>query len=222
MPYPGQFHRLVVMGTLYTDVFNFSMSIVPHDGDGTMPAVSDAQLLAVANVVGTWWPKTTAALGSGAITAARLTGIKLNRIGADGRYVDEVTKEHTYPSAIAGTGVGVMPAQVALAVTLRTAIDRGRASKGRFYLPPTDQVVSNIGSDGRISVGGALGTATAARALINSINATYDLVGRVGVASNAGVGRFEIVTKVSVGRVPDTIRSRRSTQAEEPSEITLL
>lgn len=221
MPYPGQFHRLVMIGSLYSDTFNCTLSIVPSAlGELGMPAVGDATLASVAAAVSAWWNHGTTAMSSGTISAAKLTGIKLNRIGVDGRYVDPVTYEHTYPTPIA-SGVSSNEApQLAVAITLRTAIERGRASKGRFYLPPTVAVTA-LGTDGRSTVAQALAQANGAKALITSLNSIYTAIGRVGVASDAGAGRFEHVTHVSVGRVPDTMRSRRSTQDEDYQTVTI-
>lgn len=222
MPYPGQFHRLVLIGELYTDTFNTTLAIVPSAlGELGMPAVGTSTLTAVAGIVSAWWNNATAGAGSGAIQAARLTGIKLNRIGIDGRYVDPVTMEHTYPTAIAGINSAVVAPQLAVVATLRTAIERGRASKGRMYLPPTQAISALVAGDGRSSAAQALQQANGVKALITSLNSTYTAIGRVGVASDAGAGRFEHVTAVSVGRVPDTMRSRRSTQDEDYQTVTV-
>jgi hypothetical protein len=41
------------------------------------------------------------------------------------------------------------------------------------------------------------------------------------VASNAGAGRFEHVTELAVGRVPDTMRSRRSKLQEDYQSVAV-
>ena len=80
---------------------------------------------------------------------------------------------------------------------------------------------ATVSTDGRMTASNALGMANGVKTLITSLNSRYALVGRVGVASNAGTGRFEHVTRVSVGRVIDTMRSRRSTQVEDRQEVTI-
>lgn len=221
MPYPGQFHRLVVIGTIYTDQFNFTLSIVPSAlGELGMPAVDDATLAAVASDVGTWFPKLGGDPGPGFLTPVKLVSIKLNRIGPDGRYVDAVAKEHIYPSPISGAVSGNAPAQLTIATTLKTAIERGRGSKGRVYLPPTLNATA-VTTDGRITTTQASAQNTAVKLLIDELNSTYTLIGRVGVASNAGAGRFEHVTRVATGRVVDTMRSRRSSLVEDYQELAL-
>lgn len=226
MPYPGQFHRLVMIGSIYTETFNMTLSIVPSAlGEFGMPPVSDAELLAVATEVGGWFPSVTVAAGPFFTLDAKLTSIKLNRIGVDGRYVDNDTKEHIYTSPIAGGwnpgSLKPLPQQ-AHVVTLKTAIERGRGSRGRMYFVGC-QGSSSLASDGRVTAADALRTANGARNLINRINNLVVIggIGKVGVASNAGGGRFEHVTAVSVGRVVDTMRSRRSSLTEDYQQVAL-
>ena len=221
MPYPGQFHRLVMIGTWYTDQFNMTLNIVPSGlGELRMPAVDETQLAAAAAVVGTWFPLSQGSPGMGFSEHAKLTSIKLNRVGPDGRYVDSIAREHVYSSPIAGP-LSITPApQLSLAVTLRTAIERGRGSKGRVY-PPGGNWSNGVNADGRASTTQATGQANGMKALINPLNTLYSLIGRVGVASNAGAGRFEHVTHLDVGRVMDTIRSRRSSLVEDYQTVTL-
>lgn len=216
MPYPGSFHRLVLIGNLYSDTFNTSLSIVPTAiGDFGPRAPVNATLLEdVADVVGAWWTNATVALGASCISAARLTSIKLNRIDASGHYQDPETFEHIYPSPL-NSGISSNEApQLAVVATLRTAIPRGRGSKGRMYLPPT-LCVTALGTDGRSTVAQALAQAQGVSALFESLNSVYSAQGAVGVASDAGAGAFQVCTEVSVGRVPDTIRSRRNKQDED-------
>lgn len=225
MTYPGFFHRLVLMGTLYQDTFNTSLSIIPSGiGDfGASVEVTPTLLADVAADVGAWWNNATAGAGSGAIQSARLTGIKLNRINAAGKYQDATTYEHTYTSPIAGINSAVIAPQLAVVATLRTAIPRGRASKGRMYLPPTQAIGTLVAGDGRSSAAQALTQANGVKALIVALNATYASEGGgiVGVASDAGTGAFQAVTEVSVGRVPDTIRSRRNKQDEDYQTVSI-
>lgn len=222
MPYPGQFHRLVLIGSLQAaqDTWNTSLSIVPSAlGELGMPAVDDATLDAVATAVRAWF---VAAIpdGPNAINGIHLTSIKLNRIGTDGRYVDPVTKEHVYTTPGQGSSSVTAFPQLTVVATLLTALERGRASKGRMYLPPT-QAGALAQSDGRLSDSYALAQANSVKTLINTLNGIYTLIGKVGVASDAGSGRFEHVTGVKCGRVIDTMRSRRSSFDEDYQTVTL-
>lgn len=225
MSYPGQFVRLVMIGTLYSnEQFNMTLSIVPSAlGELGMPAVDAPTLAAVAANCSSWFNSTAAGTGPSFLAEHKLVSIKLNRLGTDGRYVDNLAMEHVYPSPIAGGGSapsGKPAPQLAHVVSLRTAIERGRGSKGRIYLPG-NVAIAGVASDGRITAANALVGANAVKALINSLNATYTLIGKVGIASNAGTGRFEHVTRVAAGRVVDTMRSRRASLLEDYQEVVL-
>lgn len=228
MPYPGTFHRLVAIGSLYTDeTFNFSMSIV-NEGLGAMVPVTETFANTVASVVESWFNDPLGATGVGITSSARLTSVKLNRIDASGHYADPESIEIVVPGGTAGGSAAFPPPQTAVAVTLATVMPRGRGSKGRFYLPPLGTNGTVGATDGRMTTTTAGQIATGAAALVNGINAAYftefgtgDFLCRVGVASDAGAGVFRYATEVRVGRVIDTIRSRRSSLSEAPSTVVL-
>lgn len=228
MPYPGPFHRLVLMGDLYSDTFNTTLSIVPVSGTGTIGLPPPQDLLTpLESVISAFWAAGTVSGGAAILPGARLTGFKLNSIGPDGRYTENETHEHTYSSPIPGGGLTVAPAQLATVVTIRTSADRGLASKGRMFLPVCDGFTS-VGSDGRAAAGNALRVAQAVADWFEAINAVYvaqesgdEELGRVGVASDRSGGMFRTATRVTVGRVTDTVRSRRNRQIEDPEEALI-
>lgn len=222
MPYPGEFYRIVAIGKLYDDVFNFSLSMVPTAlGEITLPPIDQSTLEARAQVFQTWFAGNVAPAGPRISEHASLTSLKVNRISPDGHYADPETMEYVYDPPIKGGGTGfTLPAQLATAVTLRTAVPRGRGSHGRFYLPP-NFTQGGLGTDGRSTPAQALALAKSCASLIRDLNGIGTLVSRVGVASNAGAGRFEHVTSVSVGRVVDTIRSRRSALTEDYQTVII-
>lgn len=208
-----------MIGNVYAEKFNMTLSIVPSAlGELGMPAVDQATLDAVAADVQPWFANGHGFGGFGFTTAVSLTTIKLNRIGPDGRYVDNEAMEKDMGLQTGQSSQLHLP-QASLVVTLGTALDRGRGSKGRVYTPPNQHM--GIVSDGRIPAASATAAATAFKILVDSINSTYTLIGRVGVASNAGAGRFEHCTRLSVGRVVDTMRSRRTSLVEDRQEIAV-
>jgi hypothetical protein len=228
MAYAGSFHRLVVIGRLFNvEDFNFTLSIVPLEDPSAVEAVS-AQLLAdVAAKVEAWFPDQFDADGVQFTSSVTLTAIKLNRINAAGHYQDQDAMTHEYPAPIAGTASGAFPAQLAVAATLRTARSRGRGARGRFYLPQVAPV-GVMGAGGTMSAGNALSIAEGAAKLIVELNNTYfarnlglGVLMRVGVASNVGTGVFEEALSVDVGRVVDTIRSRRSSLPEDYQTVVI-
>lgn len=227
MSYPAPFHRLVMIGSLYTvDTFNVTLSIIPTSG--TMPAVTQTLADQVRAVVGTWWPKIVTGVpntsgGIGMISAAQLTSIKLNRIGTDGLYMDPDAIESLTGTPISGGGTATLPAQLSLVTSLRGIAPRARAGRGRMYFPPTS-VCGAVTADGRLGSGDALGSAQGVRNLFGAINDVYlaaSIPSVVGIASKAGLGAFQGVDVVSVGRVVDTMRSRRNKLAEDYQEATM-
>lgn len=204
MAYPRPFLRLVCSGTLYgAEAFSYSLSLIPDFASA--PVVPDEVPEGIIDAV------TTFHNGSRIGSQAVLRLIKLNAIGEDGRYLnDSETIYHEVDPGVAGTGNANHPPQVALAISLRTARQRGRAHAGRFYIPVGQSVAP---ADGRLSVADATSIAGAATTLISSINAV-DPQWNVGVASSVGEGRLQPVTHVRVGRVLDTIRSRRTSLDE--------
>lgn len=221
MPYPGQFHRLVLFGTIFSDTWNTSLSIVPSAlGEFGMPQVNQATIDAVATVVSNWFSTALSSNnGAGVTASSKLVGIKLNRITPAGLYADPefpMTKNYASPIAGAGVSSSILAPQLTIVSTLRTAIPRGQGSRGRMYMPPQSPLGALDPVDGRITAALATSVATSTAKLASLINSQYIAIGKVGVASNTGSGRFEHVTRITVGRVPDTMRTRRNKQREEP------
>jgi hypothetical protein len=133
-------------------------------------------------------------------------------------------------TARAGSGTvavgGRMPLSTALVVSLTTA-RAGASGKGRFFLPwPQTKA---LGTDYRMSADDALACQTAARSFLLGVRAALptgsDLVVASGGATANGVALhgpvLSPVTGLRVGRVPDTMRSRRSGLREEYTSIAL-
>jgi len=143
---------------------------------------------------------------------ALLSFVKLNAIGTDGKYVLPTTNEQIVADVPgSATAANCPPNQVAHAITLTTAVSRGPAHQGRFYLPlPT----YTIQPDGRIlalytdSIHGAV---TSFLAALNGVNANF----KVAVYSRKlGAPAQRLVTGAKVGRVLDTQRRRRRSLVE--------
>ena len=215
MAYPFPFHRLVIGGTMYDDeTWNTSLAIAAGIGPG---AVDAGLLSTVAGIVSSWY---TTVGGLQPYAPADLTYIKLNRIDTAGHYVDN-PMTHEYPGPVGGIVQGTPLPQASIVASLRTPKSRGIASKGRMYLPPLSGMLT-LEPDGRLSVGRAEGIALSVQTLINGINDAYDAWGgvsggtmRVSVISKTGSGDWRYVNRVLVGRVVDTMRSRRSSIPED-------
>lgn len=214
-----------MIGSLYADTFNVTLSFAPTGGAASLEP-TEGLITAVANVVDSWWndPLVSGTGGLGFSQEAKLTSIKLNRIGPDGKYVDTTTHERIFATPIAGGGnTGGVP-QLSVVSTLRGPDVRGAASKGRMYWPVSKAAMDPLLPNGTISttLAGqhASGTAVLIRALNNAyVGASVPAV--AAIASKVGGGRFQVVTKVSVGRVVDTMRSRRNKLDEDPVEVAI-
>jgi hypothetical protein len=217
MAYPTSFHRIVIGGTHYAETWNTSLNYAP--GFANQP-VDTALLTAIAGHVQTWFAGTPSS-GVGFPSPVKLTYCKVNRINSAGHYQDPESHTHTYPSPVAGGGTLVYaPPQNAMVVTLRTAFERGLASKGRMYLP-LPQNYAALASDGRATAAQAITIANSVTSLINNVNAAFSSwagggdAGHVAIMSNVREGAFHFVTQVEAGRVVDTMRSRRTSMPED-------
>jgi hypothetical protein len=210
MAYPRSFGRIVVSGSLYTtEAFSFSLSVVPTAGNA--PALdAGGKVQAIAGTVSNYWGVI------GVSQAASLDLVKYNEIGTDGKYESEAeTNLVEFPAPVKGISPTLVAPQIALAVSLLTAARRGRAHAGRYYLPVPG---AQVQADGRIAAGNAEQFADSSAEFINDLNNNVGPGWAIGVASKIGAGTFRPVTTVRVGRVLDTIRSRR-TSLDEMYEV---
>lgn len=205
MVYPTSFLRLVAIGTLYErETFTYSLSLAPEGGGGTPPSVVPQGVI---DALTTFHTNVQVGCGDEAV----LTAIKLNEIGPNGRYVSQSdTVMHEFETGIEGGAPATLPAQCALAITLRTDIKRGRAHSGRFFIP---RIGGPVGSDGFVPTPQVTALVEASTLLLNSINAAVPGY-KVAVMSDIGTGARRFVRNVEVGRVVDTIRSRRTSLDE--------
>jgi hypothetical protein len=148
-----------------------------------------------------------------------LDDIRLYQIGTDGRAeVDPVIHVIDPPGSIAGAGGMNYPPQIAVAVT-KVSDARGPAKLGRFYLPCLSMP---------ISAGGKMSEADATELLgecvtwLKAISDNIDLPGTLlssslcNVSTRGGsTGTLQEVDHLRVGRVFDTLRSRRNAMDEE-------
>ena len=238
MTFPAQHQYVSVIGDAFSSTENWQFGFRITDG-GISNAATAA---ALGPILLAWWNGTGAYASNFLMqppATHRLTEIKVARIGTDGLYPPtEASASYFYPTPIVG-GTAASQWQVpqgTVAVTLRTALPRGLASKGRLYLPPS--VGYQIAADGRMSVLAADKYAGMVRILVNEINAAT-LIGNVAVFSPGkavrgpdkpngkptytypGLGAMQNVTGVSCGRVVDTQRRRRRQLAENPSAVAL-
>ncbi len=202
MPFTRPFLKLVLEGDLGDGAEHFSYGL-HMVGSGFIPVDVPPAVLTACE---TFFAATSA-------SNARLMTVKLNEIGTDGKYERDTTVRHDYPGAgIAGLGTPHHVFQVALVVSLLTTKARGHASKGRFYVPSPQAF--GAAPNMTLTEGQSADVAIAATTFIESLNAVVTGF-EVGLVSPIGAGAESVVTRVRVGSVLDTMRSRRTSLVED-------
>lgn len=205
------------LGTPEADRFSYGVNLWnASQGDTVLNWASDAAGY-LAGYVG---PALTfhGAASTGISPEAVLDMVKLAIVGADPNSPDRAIYLDDPEIAVvsqAGGGVvsGTPPPQLALAVSLMTA-RRGPTGKGRFYIPLPELTV--VPSDSfRISTIQAEGVRGTAQTFLNSLNlVNLGTANFPEVAVISSKGYATRVAQIRVGRVLDTMRSRRNKMPE--------
>lgn len=216
--------RMTMLGDLPGgEIFSMSLSL---DRPNPVPAVNffgidvtDALWNDLADDCLEWFVRPATKICARAV----LQKVKFAQIGADGHYTAApIEKLRTTGGGVSAATFTPPPNQVARAITLHTAGDLNRV-KGRFYAP---MPALDVGTDGVWSAANADAMEASDQTFINALNNQpgLDLQDiRVVVASqgrhnsDGSVRRGpanDVVTSISVGRVPDTIRRRRNKLSE--------
>lgn len=157
--------------------------------------------------------------------AATLDEVKFNNIvksvdikGVHWRYpVGHITDVFAPAAPSTGNSQATYP-QVSLTVGLTTLLPRGRGHAGRIY-PPSgqDTIASELDPSGRMPGAAVAAVAGSFRTLVTELNA----LGPKVCVFSARAESIELVTGVRVGRVVDTMRSRRTSLPEEYTNVPL-
>ena len=212
MVYPAPFIRLVLGGGLYANSEQWTCSLSIANGSQLL-AAPEVVPIDVRDACVAWLTS-----ANNFSTGADLRWIKFNLIGVDGKYREPVTVRYDFTGTLPTGAQPTNPApQIALAHTLRTDVERGRAARGRFYAPLPGR---NLASSGMLGTTDQQAYVNAATTFLNALNtamsdyATDGGEPRVVVMSDVGSGMLRPVRAVAVGRVLDTMRSRRSSLTE--------
>lgn len=202
MAFPLRHWLFTAFGTSWGGVEEFSFGFRISNQDPPVQADVDA-LVAPTQ---TFW--NTA--GMGIDSQHSLIGIKLAPIATNGLYPpgENAVEALFTPDPGPGAGGNHWAPQCTMCVTTTTALPRGLAAMGRFYLP---SMTGAIAASGRAPSGLNTSIAAAAATWLTAVNAA--VLGGVAVFSkgNAAVpnGALQTVTGVRVGDVIDTQRRRR-------------
>jgi hypothetical protein len=164
-------------------------------------------------------------------TSTKIDWVKINDIDEQGHYQDKSTTHVRLLSGtsganaqIKGTSTVLVAPQLSLAVSLLTDRDRGVGSRGRIFLPCPVVCATSIGSDGRLVENAVAATSPLAasfKTLLNNLNNwpgpdasdTEVAVATQGGRSDPQPANVK-VTAFRIGRVIDTMRSRRNALSE--------
>ena len=206
MPF-GPHLRIVMSGNLTSEVqaevWACAINAVPGSG-ATTDFDGDAYLAAVHASLATWFHAPTSHIGA----TATLQFLKINAIGADGRYATPATP-HTYEFSpeIVGAGTDNNPDIISLRTSWQTARRRGPGSHGGIYLPNY-----TLGDGVHMSVdpGGQAIARDAGKALLTLLSApSGGLTVHPVIASKVDASNTAI-TGVTVGNILDVQRRRKN------------
>lgn len=176
-----------------------------HLGDVNMATLLDA------------WGILAATGGPAVPSSCQLMDIRAYEIGTDGHAIGNVKIFDTSAGGVFGNTAPKYPFQIALVATT-VALNRGPAKLGRMYLPTS----TTVGADGRISQSDALACAVRVADFLKKCSDAIDLPDTVESAAAVNVstrggpdGTLQSIDHVEVGRVLDTMRSRRTSLLEE-------
>lgn len=169
-----------------------------------VPTGDGAPTKATLDAIGADWDNT---VGAHTTSDTILTGVKWAFIGPDGKYINDPVLSSSLN--LGGSRLQLAHVdQVSVVISLNTAM-RGARGRGRIFLPGPGVP---IGDGSVMSATDAQNIATSGAALLSAINAKFPNTGNVCVASSLGTNSD--VTSVRVGRVFDTVRSRRTSLVE--------
>lgn len=143
----------------------------------------------------------------------KLQWLKVNNIGADGRYTGDTTHVHDYTGTITGSSTPIGPSFLSIALSWTTARNRPPAAFGRIY-PPNNTIAPAVGTSA-ITSSDQTALATAAGSLLAAVaNRSGVIYAMPVIASAVGAGRNEPITGIRVGNVYDVQRRRKNAVRE--------
>lgn len=215
MTFPAAHYLLTFGGTLPgAEQFSQSLRLATTGFLDTSPESGQSVVDDYAAALQTAWAAQVCSSGN-----AKLTWCKINAIGVNGKYSNDWTNRADFTETAGGGPVTSQhPNQVSLVTTLLTGTARGLAARGRMFWPvPGFGVSATTGVISPTDQGYAL---TAVKDFIEAINAV-NANSQVAVMSKVRTGAIHLVTSVAVGRVLDTMRSRRQSLKEEATVVEL-
>lgn len=225
-PYAHKVNRVTVSGTAFNGAEQWSTGFYlgKAAGDAEDP-------FGWAELVSVKWQTLWNGGGSSMFGSTYKTEvIKVAQMNTDGTTDIDSIDYYTYPSAIAGGGSTIHPAQIALTATMTSQIQRGLGAKGRMYLPGVTFGID--GATGRLSSGTMTAIANTMKTFydgLNTLGTDKLILASHGHATKDGSGVITgytgalntLVTGCRVGDIFDTQRRRRDDLVETYTARTL-
>lgn len=189
------------------EIWQCGMRVFAHGETGTLHD-HDAYLSQIQTPLYTWFQSTTA--GQKFPQTARLDWIKANPINASGLYSDPSTHRYDYATGKLGQSTGpFVPDILCVCVSFKTAYSRGRAARGRMYLPNYAQNPTTAGSMD-ISTADATSWATCGAHLLDVIANAAGAQKADPIIASGIAGDYHPIVGVRCGTVMDVQRRRKS------------
>lgn len=221
MTYAHKVTRVTLSGTMFGGAEEWSTGFFlgQEGSDSTVPTQAAADLIKTAWA--TFWTTTNSVVSG----HYRFDQVKMAQLGVDGKTIPD-TQIYSYPATATygGTSANAHPPQCALVVTLLSDRPRGRASKGRMYLPGFSGAMQ---STGKISTTDQTNIANNLKTFFDALTGQAAIPDQLILASRAGgafsqlLAQNDYVETIRVGDVVDTQRRRRNGLQETYTSRTL-
>lgn len=211
MVYAHRVNRVTISGTMFSGAEIWSTGFFL--GEEGSDAADGSDL--AATVILDAWRVFFENVSSYVSTYCLTTQVKIAAIDVNGNTeTDKVF--YAYPGTELNGGAtagNALPAQCSLVATLLSDRPRGKASKGRMYLPGTSIIV---GAGGKITAAQAGTIADNLKTFFDALEASFDVPNQLILAAK-GTGALpaltaqnDVVETIRVGDVIDTQRRRRN------------
>jgi hypothetical protein len=220
MAYEYQVQRVTISGHCFGGAEEWSTGFYLGNETGDVGTATQTQVDNIAARWNTFFTASNSHINNNWVTNV----VKVANHHTDGTTDPLNVVYHTYATPPVGAYAGSpFPAQCSVAATLRSSITRGRASKGRMFLPGW---AGNLGSNGHMGSTDTTNLLATFRTFINGVNSDAAIGQNVILASfgrgtTPPPGINKLVSEVQIGDVVDTQRRRRDGFAEVYSTATI-
>lgn len=203
-------NRVTLSGTMFSGAEQWSTGFYFGEEGADAADGSEAMAAAILAAWKTFFQHANSLVNSNYIT----TQCKVAKIDANGHTVlDKVFYSMASPTFAGATGVSPLPPQCALVVTLLSDRPRGKASKGRMYLPGFSGA---LGGNGRVQGIHQGQIADNLKTFFDALTGHIDIPNELILAAKgtgptpALTAQNDYVETIRVGDVVDTQRRRRN------------